>query len=733
MSTSLESVISEASDRICPSEKHLALTRKNGMEIVTVAGKTVTVTNLTGKVTSVELKTQIPFVPLAMTMSENEDVLCLYDEKNIAITYLQPIGSKITENLVTTVDFQGGNESIIQIVFNNVSKFQSEIVVLTNSSIKTYDINESSKTPVQNIPFTSTSDFNSSFHAEDVLIDPVSICFQPSGDPKGDLTLLILTADSSVYSIYPFFPHQLSVPENWISRYSLYNQVLVQTNASSEHYSKYVTGYKISTLLKENQDACFINEIIPQQYQRGKISGPIAIKPFPEELYNYEARKLVPLKDDFVSIVFDNCVCSLLYQSDGFMTFDGQTYSGENEDLKLIDAQIIDQVKYGKLIDAVPHPVTRDSILSISNLKTNYSVIQIDYSRWLPLSEQDVDEFSRLVESGEIPTTVLFLTGMLIPAAKMNFTEPSSKIAFEGTKVNDPSGPEFKLKDRHCNSLTFVWNPRAVYTVSLTASGHSLTLLSAQAGKSDLSPIANDNVVLSEDKKYNSKLSPSFNVFSMIDSNKDVLADLLKEFAQMKSSVVNIENAQVEDLKYIMEAGALTSKGQVSAFKTFAVFESRLRELSLEFHQQIMIAHKVKEQRKNLLAACTESKLKYQATLEREQKLQKLINKANTNLEDTYNKLRVGYLVISNEEKHHFKILEELENFISEKTKSEKEIRELLTKVSNADLRCIEQSTIDVVQDPGNKLKLSMMEKNLKDKAELIDYLEAMVKSITLE
>lgn len=738
MSSTLEALIRKNSVKFVPKESYLTLTRKNGQEVVTVVNKTVVITNLLkGDVeeSSIKLDKQVPFEPLAMIMNLSEECLCLYSEKEIAMTFLKPIGSKITTNSVTNIHL---DESIIQVVFNNVSKFQTEIVVLTNKSIQTFDINHSNVSPVQTYPLISGSKFNSSFYSSDsttTIVDPVSICFQPSEDPKGDLTLMLLTADSSLYSIYPFFPNELSVSDEWLTQFSTYNSLLVQSTQNPENYSKYTTGFKIASLLQQNQKSCIISKVLPEKYQKGKVSGPLVITPFPDELYEFDARKIIPLKDDIISVLFDGCIIALNYQSSDLMTFHGQSFESDDKFL-LIDAQILDSKKFGKLIDATSHPVSKDSVFAITNDDKDYKLFEVDYSKWLPLLTNDrEDEFIEVVKQG-IPTTVLHLDDIFIPSRNCKIGE-SSKAGLIGESNQQNIGTVFTLAERNCNKLTFIWNSRSVYLITLNEpDGTNITLVSALAeyNRNDdkLDQPAEQEDKVSDDLKYKTKLPKSDGLIPEIKRAKTILNELLSSLNTIKPRVLDIDEADVEDLQTILDIADLTTKGQLVLFKTLACLSNRLRDMSLEYHQQINGMHTLLMKKKITLQTCKENKSKFEKLMEKQMDLKEKYGKLNGGINNMYNSIRCEYLSISKEERIYFNELQKMDILVKEKTKQEEEIRQMLQKLENAELNSIAEGCNNIMDDPQSQLKLGLLKKNLEDKGQFINYLKNVVDNITV-
>lgn len=735
MSVALESLIRSNSGNFAPRESFLSLTRNNGQEIITVVGRTITITNLLGAQdgTCIKLDKEVPFEPLAMVMNKCEECLCLYNNREIAITFLKPIGSKITTNTFTKIPMA---EDVIQVIFNNVSKFQTEIVILTKKSIQTVDINHSSLSPVLTYPLVSGSKFNSSFYSAEAatnIVDPVSICFQPSGDSKADLTLMLLTADSSLYTIYPFFPNELSVSPEWMTQFATYNSLLVQSTENPESYSKYTTGAKIASLLMQNQESCIISKILPERYLKGKISGPLAITPFPDELYGFDARKLVPLKDDIVCMILDGCIVALNYHSSDQMVFQGQSFESEDKFL-LIDAQIVDSNKFGKLVDAVSHPVSKDSLFVTTSGAAGHKVLEADYSAWLSLLTADKEEeFIAAVKKG-IPTTLLHLEDISIPCNKTEVGN-SSKVALLGQLSEKQAEPTFTLAERSCNKLTFVWNSRSVYLVTLnTKAGINVSIISAldNANEDDKSnePLEGDEDVRAS-TTYKSKLSADVLV-PEIKSAKSTLSELVSSLNAVKPRILNIDKANVEDLQAVLEVADLTTKGQLVLFKTLSILSERLRQMSLEYHQQIHTIHTLRMKKKEALETCKENKQRFESLLEKQKDLKDKYGKLNGSVNNLYNNIRCEYLSISKEERVYFSELQKIDLLVKEKTKQEDEIRQLLRKVDNAELSSIAKISANITEDPQSVLKLGLYKKNLQDKGQFINYLTSFVENITV-
>ncbi|OWB72308.1 hypothetical protein B5S31_g2015 [[Candida] boidinii] len=274
-STPLFNNIAEKSDYLVTSNDYVTITRSNGSESITISDREISVIDigeeLNGK-TIIKLDLKLTFDPKSLVFNKTEDLLVIYDDLNINILGLNFTNNKIEKNSVKLFNLNSNllkDEKIIQVIWNNISKSCSELLILTKYSIKVFDVLESfvapiklfhlngldppaeettpisseagneaelEEEPIDDIPLNETTvlDFN---EVEALIQDPVSICFGSSLDdkcnPKGDLTLFLLTSDSSIYKIFPFLPSTLSVTHKWTNTLFDYTSIKVM-NASKK-------------------------------------------------------------------------------------------------------------------------------------------------------------------------------------------------------------------------------------------------------------------------------------------------------------------------------------------------------------------------------------------------------------------------------------------------------------------------------------------------------------------
>ncbi|GME94265.1 unnamed protein product [Ambrosiozyma monospora] len=232
------------------------------------------------------------------------------------------------------------------------------------------------------------------------VADPVSICFgSPASvppqsplkskndtsddkdvNPKGDLTLFILTSNTDVYKIYPFLPQQLSVSQNWISK--MFNYYSLSFNAESEagieNQAQFLPTLKFAVLLSAPE--CNVKEQLPPTLQKGKIVGPLLIKPFPEVLYEDDALQLIPMVNDVLTIVTNHSVLAVFDDQSGGMMFENQVVD-ENDDGMLTTLELV--IFHDSNCDIDSAFLQPNTIGSLVLTTSGPTLLQVDFSEWM--------------------------------------------------------------------------------------------------------------------------------------------------------------------------------------------------------------------------------------------------------------------------------------------------------------------------------------------------------------
>lgn len=704
MATYLKSLIEKESRHFTVTDPYITATRKNGLEIITIVNKTIKITNMEEPFTY-DLSTSLSFDPTRIVLNECEELMCLYNESLCEIVCLKPVGTKVTVTSVIKVDIDlTKNERIIEIIFNNISKFQSEIVVLTDKKIDCYDINESTSQPVQSYPFTDDSK-NSAFINNDFdssIIDPVSITFEKSSESKGDLTLLLLTADASLYCVYPFFPNQMSVSKAWLESLANYHSLLFKMSETVQLQTNLARSFKVSAFLQQTNGEFYIKSTLPEKYRKGKITGPLAIRPFPDELYGFDAVKILALKSEVLAIVFNHCVTTITFEHSGVMVFEGQKYEpNEFDQLLMIEAQVLDE-KYGEIITSESH-FSEVSLLLTCKTNDIYSLIQIDYSKWINKlgfegEPDDIDEFGAMAEKGTLPTSVMIL-GNIYTSATNNIN----------------------------HQLWFVWDSKSSYAITIDPKDiKSCILISLNDAEDDNFQLIEANKDATQIKKYISYIrGNAIDTFlPAIQEMKQVLSDIKTRMSNVSPASLDINTATAQDLKLVMEGAELTNKAQITLFNTLSVISTRLHDMWLEYQQQINTLFKIRSKKKLMLQAIIHSKTRYIKLLQTQKELQERIGKINGNVGKASHYSRGGILAISYQERQYFNELKVIDEFVNKKLAEVENVKDLLKQVEEAELSAVMKSNTDFFDDFQNRKIINLFKQNLEEKGHFIDYLK---------
>ncbi|GMF09040.1 unnamed protein product [[Candida] boidinii] len=154
-STPLFNNIAEKSDYLVTSNDYVTITRSNGSESITISDREISVIDigeeLNGK-TTIKLDLKLTFDPKSLVFNKTEDLLVIYDDLNINILGLNFTNNKIEKNSVKLFNLNSNllkDEKIIQVIWNNISKSCSELLILTKYSIKVFDVLESFVAPIK--------------------------------------------------------------------------------------------------------------------------------------------------------------------------------------------------------------------------------------------------------------------------------------------------------------------------------------------------------------------------------------------------------------------------------------------------------------------------------------------------------------------------------------------------------------------------------------------------------
>lgn len=715
------------------------ITRKNGSEIITVANGKITLTRLNAdktKTSQTDITNNLPFEPIELVLNECEQLLCVYDQTNCWLFSLNKEGSTInfTVSYKVSLDLDE-NETVLQVLFNNVSKYQSEIVILTTAEIKAYNINMSLKSPVLRYNFKKEYERNMSSNTYDFtesIIDPVSICFAScppnsafefeslgefSGNtPQNDLTLFLLTSDASVYQIFPFFPYELSVTKEWLEDLFDSTSLIFKSTSDNVEQFKLMASIKVAALLSKatNPGSIVINNTLPSIYRKGKITGPLSMESFPEDLYAFEAIKLLPLPNSLLIIVFNHTVVVFNRSSKATMIFEGQHI--EVSDSFLLLDSIIFNANDGTISTAITHPVTRDSIFVVSS---NGSLLQIDFSQWIEalnigLSTGDLSEFSKLCQSERLPTEVITLGKMNLPKEK-------------------PLKTEVTLR-RHENSIWFSWNTRDVYAMVIKANTLdvlSMFLVSTTKESSDKqedfgeTEHTKENEKEKERKEYKPSLVGQFSrdILPQINVSLAKITEINSFMQKFPSTILNEKTATASELKTVHELSELVSSGQLILFRVLSIISDRLRLMTTEYHNQINTYHQIVLEKEAIIGKFFRLKAAYSDAIDRQRQLTSRLVKIMSDVEKLESTNTMKNVSISYQENAYFKELARIRDFTVKKESELEAVKDFLANIKSAEVGVLLGNKEAVLKNFENRRSLDILKRQLETQNTFVEYL----------
>lgn len=747
MDSAFKKNIVECSKDFVSKECYRTITRKNGSEIITYSNGKITLTKLApaldGKNSTSEVTSKITFQPVEILLNQSEELLCAYDEKNVWAFTLNKEGSKI--NFTVTYKVELGlvkNEKVLQAIFNNVSKYQAELVILTTNEIKSFNLNVSLKVPTQRFDFKKEYEKNvstsksSNFDFDSSIVDPVSICFASSSihpdfksgsnnSPQNDITLFLLTSDASIYKIYPFFPSELSVSKEWLTDLFDSTTILFKSFDNEIEQSTLLSSVKVAAILAQssNSESIYIRKELPLIYQRGKVTGPITIETFPEDLYSFNAIKLLSLPNDIMVIVFDFGIVVFNRNTSCRMIFENQ--SVEPDDKLLLLDSIMFSPNNGTICTAQIHPVSHDSIFVTAS---NGSLIQIDFSQWMDslssgLETGDLSEFTKLCESGQLPTEILSLNKMYLP----NEIETKSEVPLRS----------------HENNIWFAWNTREVYVMVLKAGSPEIlsTSLISKAIDTVDDNIENEEFIKkngsdSESLKseYKSLLVGEFKttVLPQVQTALSKITEINNAMTKFPTTVLNEQSTTATELKTVHTLTELASSGQLILFRILSLLSRRLKLMSMEYHNQINTYHSIILRKEKVLSDFFRLKTAFAESADRQNKLVVKMSKLMSNTELLESKNNMKSISISYQENAYFRELARIRDFVIRKETELEQLNGMLSDVRNAEMGVLFKNKEEVLKDFNNKKSLEALKQNLEIQSTFISHLCERLNEIKL-
>lgn len=617
---------------------YVTYTLSNGSEIYTVSNREITVVSLNrAQNSSSKLDVKLDFDPTAVCVNRNEDLMCLYNSEACHIISINPPASQITFTKVYKLSLLlEKDEIIIQVLFNNISCYQAEVVILTGSRILCYDINDSLVSPVQEYEFIPKKESNSggagllinAAMSQSTVMDPVSFCFASddtsNSSPESDITLLILTSDVSIYRIYPFLPSTLSVEKKWLT--SLFDTTAAQYSSINDvslrlHLNRTL---KFTASLANLSGTIITKSQIPKYYRKGKIIGPLPIEPFFDELYDQNALRIFSLKNGLFCVVLDHAVLCFYYDSRNIVMFEKDSQVPPLDSISVVDTALFD--RHFSITSGFVKPFTLNGAVLVTSQP---GLLYVDYSSWMTYLDQKnntggMKQFEEVWMTGDhLPTTVNVL-GKIRLVSSNRITPEKQSFDINATNLTEPVPLASSL-----NQVWLAWNKEVCLISALSSSdNNNMTIFCVSAqpynvqenkqGPEEYISPSNGDI-----SQYVSKMKGD-NLKSVMKEHENIERGLLKLrqlAAQFPSKV--IDPTSYEDLSLVQNFNEICTNSTILLFKEFSAISKNLAKMKAELAQQITTLEILRAKQKSIL---DKAKLQKDKLCEYEQKQERIHN-----------------------------------------------------------------------------------------------------------
>ncbi|KAG7855133.1 hypothetical protein KL919_004900 [Ogataea angusta] len=688
--------IGRLSAQFSASATALNITRNTGQEIVSIEERKIKITNLESG--SHYLDNVLEFSPTGLCLSPNDDLLCLYDSTHCDVVSLNEPGSKIKHTIGYSLHINLQNkENIVQIIFNRISQFGTELVVLTTDAIYNFDLNSSLSKPTHTYWLRTSSPLANSDSVD--VIDPVSIAFGSNTDtvnPRGDLTLLILSSDSSIYKIYPYLPANIAVSSSWLG--ALFDYASLKYNASGAEDLSTVSMLKFASLLSQsNGHVCTISKVLPSNLSRGKLVGPLSIQPFPDELYEQDALKLIPMENDMFCVLYNRALAVLFDDQDQPMAFDGQRAPDSAGVVRMVDCALFGS---RTITSAMLLPNKPTSLLLTSS---ESDLLHVDFADWWDVLAHSIDsnDVSALRDllNNQLPTKVTSLGKVRLPNT---------------ASIGEPRSLQYTVPHATAeHKIAYVWS----YTHSYAFANSSVLEVCAPAQPS----VALDTELAPQDvyEKYQ-----PLDLNRQLTATKTTLAKVQKQLYAMSSN--QPLSANTRDLKSLYKARELITTGLIAVFNDVAVTNRKLQQMRSQFLVQIATLNEAELNRQDRLERYGSSKRKLEALASKQAELQKRVSEFAASME----KLEMqasnhANATLSRKEQAYKKQLERLQKLIAEKQSDFRAVQEYVETLKDIEV-------VSVAQPSGYSCEVARMKAKLELRTGLIESLTQELKSTSI-
>ncbi len=724
---------------IASKSPYVTYTLSNGSEIYTVSNRRITVVSLNKENnSSCVLDITLDFDPTAVCANKNEDLMCFYNSKACHLISVNPPASQITFTKVYKLSPPlEKNEKIIQVLFNNASRYQAEVVILTTTRILCYDINESLLKPVQEYNFMPKDNENAgacfSINAamsQTSVMDPVSFCFASSADsdstPESDITLLILTSDISIYRIYPFLPSTLSVEKRWLT--NLFDITAAQYSSVTDmsvqmHLNRTL---KFTASLANFSGPIKVKEQILKGYRKGKIVGPLPIEPFFDELYDQNALRIFPLKNGLFCVVLDHAILCFYYDAKNLVCFERSPQMPLTDKISVVDTTLFDN--HYSISTGFAKPCAFDGAILVTSQP---GLLYVDYSSWMPYLDQkgsteSLKQFEKIWTTGDhLPTSVNNL-GKIRLIKSSNILTPG-KFSFTTNKLRDANTSDPIPLASSLNQVWLSWNKEVCLLSALSSSADnnltifcvSTQLYNVRESESNFEGFVDrktDNV-----SHYIPKIDG--NSWKALIDEHDNIEKTLLELRQCAAPYPSklIDPTSYEDLSLVQNFNEVCTNSIILLFKEFAAISKGLAQMKAELTQQITTLEILRVKQKGILDRAALQKQRLVEYKKRQTNIHTLVQNLKQNCEQALkNNSEAKDVDLSEQEVGYVNLLNTVRKFALKKQKD--------LDVSSATLKEIREDESDIIA----KAKLEYGNSFARKQLQLIkEKLEARNASIT--
>lgn len=220
------------------------------------------------------------------------------------------------------------NNTVKKAIWNPIHRYDASIVVLTSDNVlRSFDLIKSYETPDQEIPLTSKPTGENTFDMTFDDFEAVSIAFGTSSDPRGRLTLYVLSREGDIYALCPFVPSSFvltqreledlfdsAVASEYEYRHGEISEMVVRKHYKNQlDWSSDVWKQASTSVVETRQsidDGSFEEYYVlesPKDLNTSRLApslqGPFSLNPYPEEFYYTEGVDIATIDNGACTIV----------------------------------------------------------------------------------------------------------------------------------------------------------------------------------------------------------------------------------------------------------------------------------------------------------------------------------------------------------------------------------------------------------------------------------------------